>query len=102
MLGAGAVSGQETGGPVFEALRRDLDAMEGRQGGVSRSAPARALLVLAHSLDTGSNHPLSSRVAAARELREGLAALKASLPEDHRPDQLDHLVAARRERRGAP
>ncbi|HWH13479.1 MAG TPA: hypothetical protein VNT51_01955 [Miltoncostaeaceae bacterium] len=84
--------------PVFEALRRDLTALEDRQAGVSRSAPALALLVLAHSLDSAAG-PLSARVAAARELREGFTALRASLPPEDRPDRLDELVAARRSRR---
>jgi hypothetical protein len=84
-------------GPVLQAVRRDLEALDARVPGTSRGAAAVALQVLAVALDDPVSHPLSSRVAAARELREGLHALRASLP-DTTPDRLDELVDRRRQR----
>ena len=68
--------------------------------GVAVSGEALALLALAADLDGSPDASLSARVAAARELREGLAVLRGRVPAVVVDDRVDEL-SARRARRVA-
>lgn len=73
----------------------DLVVLERGLPGVSGCGEAVAALVLARDLDAGVDAPLSARVAAVRELREGLAALRVRVPEAPAVDRLDELASRR-------
>jgi hypothetical protein len=87
-------------GSVVFAVRRDVADLGRRLAGVDASSEARALERLAVHLDGDLEAPLSARVSAAREIREGLEALRSRVPEAPAVDRLDEL-ASRRSRRVA-
>lgn len=85
---------------VEDAVRADLEAMEASVPGVASSGPALAVLALARDLDFADESRLSERVAAAREIRECLAAIRSRVPVAPAADRLDELARARERRRG--
>jgi hypothetical protein len=80
---------------VATAIRRELRALEA--AGWPEGAQ---LLVLARMLDDPGTAD-TARPAAARELRETLAMLRARAAAAPRADRLDELAAARGTRRSA-
>ncbi len=76
----------------------DLAALGRSLAGVERSGEAMAIVALARELDAALDAPLSARVSAAKEIREGLAALRARAPEAPAADALDELAKRRSER----
>jgi len=82
-------------GRVVIALRRELRAMRATQ-----TPEGAQLLTLARMLDDPATAD-TARPAAARELRETLAVLRARVEAAPRTDRLDELAAARGTRRSA-
>lgn len=80
---------------VGAAVAADLVELDRFLPGIAASAEALAVSVLANELDSAVDAPLSARVAAARELREALAVLRARVPDVVADDRVDELAARR-------
>lgn len=84
---------------VVDAVRRDLDELDGRLRGLKDSAFAATALALAAELDDPGNSA-TSKSMCARALVETLDRLSELAPAKAEGDELDDLTA-RRERRRA-
>lgn len=80
---------------VTTAIRRELRELD-----AARSTEGAQLLALARMLDDPSTAD-TARPAAARELRETLAVLRARVAEAPVQDRLDELASRRGTRRSA-
>lgn len=86
---------------VVERVTGELAELDTRKAGLSSTGYAAMALVLAAGLDD-KGAGFSTKVAAAKELREALNALRALAPEgDGVGDELDEIKAARERRRSS-
>ena len=82
---------------VVEAIQSELARFAERKPGIDGSTLAVAALELAAGLD--GDNSLTSKTMAAKELREHMAALEASLPPEEKKSKLTEL---RERTRGNP
>ncbi|MFB6950188.1 hypothetical protein ACFCXP_11210 [Streptomyces niveus] len=84
-------------GAVAAATTTELEAL-----GVDPASNAQAAAALRLAAEMDSAPDTKAATAAARELRQAMAVVRAAAPPKDRGDRVDEIAARRQQRRSAP